>query len=552
MKSRARTLCGFDTEDDGAGHPFLWCFVHARGSWHTIHQAEALSWVERFALAEWARGRVLELWATNLEYDMVNLFPSDRVAEVSFRFGRTALCGARWKRADFRDTLRHLPLSVAALGELVGLKKKEGALFQGVPSRRTFRRYLMRCERDAAITYRAAVLFDRSYRKLKERPRMTLASTALAVWRRGWDREVVRPDPEVWRAALEAYHGGRTQAFAVGRFQNVTGIDVASMFPWAMTCAPLPLPWGLVRRVKTDAPVLPHGLYHVRVDCRAEWPQLPYRSEEGTIYPQGRWRAWYVGEEILAASDTRVRVLEGFEFLEQVRPFDHYVRAMFRRKARARGGLRMLYKLLLNALAGKFGQQGHQVKAISLAKLQAMRDPPLEWRAWNGLAIYSVEQQPPPWGNNVWPAWITARARVKLAGELARLRGLKRRPLYCDTDSVLFAGDPLRFPAQANRPGDFERRGHYRNVVVVGKKEYALDLGRGRWEFHAKGVPSSERERYLVTGEAEFSRPTRLREGSRTGAPVNVWRRVRKVRRVDLKSRADRVTGALSVPQVAD
>jgi len=315
-----------------------------------------------------------------------------------------------------------------------------------------------------------------------------------------------------------------------------------------MVAAPLPLPWGLFRRVGPGSAVRARGIYWVRVEGAGA---LPVRCAEGTIYPTGRWSAWYVGEELLHAQEcgARVQVLHGFEFLEQCRPFDGYVRAMFRRKQRARGMDRTLYKLLLNALYGKFGQQGRQVRAIPLAKLLTLKNPPSEWRAWCGLAIYTTEQAPPPWGNNVWPAFVTARARVRLARQMRTLRERGARVLYCDTDSIIYQGEAGRFPVRARQIGEFELRGRFRRFLCVGKKEYGLDLGRGRWELHAKGVPFTERERYLLTGEAEFERPVRLREGARSGETVNVWRRVRKVRRLNLKMRAA-ADGALPVPEI--
>lgn len=553
MSSReGRFTAGFDTEDDGEGNPFLWCVVHSEGRWSCRTRGEFLQYVSNLAAAKKARRLGLELWATNLEYDLCNVFDRDRIAEVSLRFGRSALVGARWQGADFRDTVRHVPASVAELGEMVGLKKLQGDLF-GVPkSERTFRKFQIRCERDAAITFRAAKMFAASYRRFGQYPRMTLASTALRIWQeRYWKREVRRPSDEVWRYALEAYHGGRTQAFAVGTFDNVSAIDVASMFPWAMITKPLPLPWGLYRRVGKGATLKPFALYNVDIRSEIERPCLPVRTSSGTVYPNGRFAGWYVGEELIAARErgVSVSVRNGVEFSETCEPFTKYVRSMFAKKQRARGGARTMYKLLLNALYGKFGQQGRQVRAVPLDKFLRQPEAPITWREWNGLAIYSQDGIPPPWGNNVWPAFVTARARVRLAQEIETLAGSGARPLYCDTDSVIYSGGKRRYPARASKPGTFESRGKFRQLLLVGKKEYALQSGT-RWEVHAKGVPFSERFRYLTEGVAEFSRPTRIREAARDGGTPNVWKRVRKERRTKLEKHAALSDGALPVSRI--
>jgi hypothetical protein len=546
-----RYVAGFDTEDDGNGNPFLWCVTHEGGKWSCRTRADFLQWIANAADDQTSRGKTLELWATNLEYDLCNVFDRDRIAEVSLRFGRSALVGARWKGAEFRDTVRHVPASVAELGEMVGLKKLEGKLFSGRASERTFNRYRVRCERDAAITFRAAkVLYD-TFRRFGQFPRMTLASTALRIWQeRYWKREVHRPSLEVWQAALEAYHGGRTEAFVAGEFPNVSAIDVASMFPWAMITKPLPLPWGLYVRVGAGAAIEPNGLYDVDVSSDIPRPRLPVRTNHGTIYPNGLFSGWYVGEELIAAAErgVKLRVRRGFVFSETCEPFRLYVRSMFRRKQRSRGVTRTIYKLLLNALYGKFGQQGRTVRAVPLERFLALPVAPTTWREWNGLAIYSTDGIPPPWGNNVWPAFVTARARVRLADEIEALSARGCRPLYCDTDSVIFQGD-ARYPAKADKPGTFEMRGRFSRFLLAGKKEYALKHGR-TWDVHAKGIPFAERFRYLQEGVAEFSRPARLREAARDGGTPNVWKRVRKQRRTDIRKDASPVDGALPVPRM--
>lgn len=546
-------VAGLDTEDDGAGNPFLWCIVSGEGAWSGTSRTATLEYIAALAARQKARGHKLEVWATNLEYDLVNVYDCERIVEVSLRFGRHALCGASWRGADFRDTMRHVPIGVAAWGELLGLPKLERDLFSG--ERPSFplkpaqlARFRRRCMRDATITYRAARYLHTTYKGLKVRPRMTLASTALNLWQeRHWKARVYRPDPEVYTAALEAYHGGRTQAFAVGTFDNVRMIDAASMFPWAMVAGPLPLPWGLYRHARRGDTPTALGLYHARVHSRLAFPVLPVRTSRGTVYPNGTWRGWYTGEELLGfmRHGGKASVLSGFEFQETCRPFDTYVAKLFALKNKSRGVARVVYKLLLNSCYGKFSQQGRRVYAVPIDRLLAMDSPPDDWRAWNGLAIYSEDGPPPPWSNHVWPAIITARARLRLADAAVRVMAKGGRVLYCDTDSLMYQGS-VRYPKKARAPGDFELRGRYTQALIVGKKEYAVEVRRGKWETHVKGVPESQRERYLRDGVATFSRPARIREAARNGGQANVWKEVTKERRTILRGRKS--DGALPTP----
>lgn len=529
-------LVGFDTEDDSQGTPTLFAFVHEEGSWTGTERDGALGYLERLGKAKKAEGFQVQAWATNLEYDLVNLFGRERLRDIRLNFGRSHLVGATWGPIHFRDTLRHVPVSVADLGDIVGLPKLEKN-FSSVEY----------CLRDAAITFRAAKLFREAYAEEGQYPRLTIASTAFNIWKRKyWKREIWRPLKEVWRGALEAYHGGRTEPFALGEFPDVKAIDAASMFPWAMITAPLPLPWGCFSRVQRDGDFDPSGIYRVRVNSDLERPLLPYRSCDGTVYPNGKFTGWYVGEELQAfgALGGRVRVLEGFKFLEEAEPFASYVRSMFRKKQRSRGAKRTMFKYLLNTLYGKFGQKGEKVEALSLARFLELKTAPLDYRIWEGLCIFTKKADPPPWSNMVWPAFVTARARVRLHKEILKIMKAGGKPLYCDTDSVIFQGGRIRYPASTKIPGTFENRGAYKVCLIVGKKEYGLQ-GPGGWEIHVKGVPRSERETYLRTGRARYKLPAKIRESARRGLQPNIWTEREKVRRVNFEKRSRKPDGSL-------
>lgn len=498
----------------------------------------------------------IDVWCTNLEYDLLNLFGIERLHELALRFGKSYLVRAQWRKhkIHFRDTIRHVPVSVESLGELIGLEKVERDLFESGQTV-SFERLLRRCLRDASITYQAARRLTELYQEMNTRPRLTLASSAYHIWaEQFWRREVRRPLDEHWEAAFEAYYGGRTEPFNVGTFERVRACDASSMFPWAMTAAPLPLPWGRHERTRPGAEALHEtGFYRARIDASGlRLPVLPYRSTEGLVFPTGRWSGWYVGGELTrhAEAGGRFRVLEGFNFREHVRPFDGYIAEMFNRKKKSQGARRLFYKLLLNSLYGKFGQRGERVMAIPLEQFARLENQPIKYRIWAGLALFSETHQPPPWGNNVWPAIVTARARVRLHREMCRLLEHNAKPLYCDTDGILYQAAKSFHSAEAPAIGEFETRGIYRTALIRAKKEYALQAENGSWQFFVKGVPFAAREEYLRNGAAEFQRPVKLREASRSGERPNVWRLTRKTRHVNFDKRGRRPDGSLLPVQV--
>lgn len=122
-----RFVIGFDTEDDGNGNPYLWCFVDNKGARHFWSRDKALRYLENLAEHMSKQKQTIEAWATNLEYDLINLFGEERIRELDLSFGKSYLVGAKWRgrRVVFRDTVRHLPMGVKSLGDIVGLKKLE-------------------------------------------------------------------------------------------------------------------------------------------------------------------------------------------------------------------------------------------------------------------------------------------------------------------------------------------------------------------------------------------------------------------------------------------
>lgn len=534
---------GFDTEDDGNGNPYLFCFVSEDGVYHCDNAEQARGFISSFS-ERLARDKnlSLELWATNLEYDLVNLFGREKIRDLHFHFGKSNLLGARWKgkRISFKDTFRHVPSGVATLGEMVGLPKLSDN-HRGI-------RY---CIRDATITFKTAKLIHKTYSSIGAKVRLTLPGTAYHLWKKSfWKRDIFRPHKEIWDAAKEAYHGGRTEPFAIGEYDNVTVIDAASMFPFCMTQGDFPIPWGPYERIKKrsftgrfDA----MGLYLVDCSSNVSIPSLPFRTSRGTFFPNGSFVGWFCGEEIayFISQGGKAGFIDGYCFKEKARPFDDYVRQFFSLKQKSRGAMRDVYKLFLNALYGKYGEKGERVSIMDATKFYETWNGETDARIWCGLAIFKVSDMPPQHSNMLWSAIVTARARVHLHKQIRKVIEYGGRPLYCDTDSIIFSGSGPTYQSHTTTPGDFETRGCYKKVLIVGKKEYGLQNVDGTWEIHVKGIPFSERERYLRTGTATFKRPTRIKESSRIGVNANVWREITKERRISYTDRTIAPDGSL-------
>jgi hypothetical protein len=392
------------------------------------------------------------------------------------------------------------------------------------------------------------------YSEFDYKPKTTLPATALHIWKdRFWKGSIELPDIEILEFARECYFGGRTEAFSLGKYNDITVIDAASMYPWAMINGDLPVPWGTFQRVKKNDNATPkrNGIYKARIQSKIKIPILPIRTDEGLVFPNGIFEGSFVGEEIIYAKSigADVTILSGIEFHDTCSPFDDYIQTFFKKKQVARGSKRLMYKLMMNALYGKFSQRGEHIVAETIEEFRELANPPDDFRIWNGLVLYEEEGNIPPWGNVVWSAIITARARIRLHTEMMKILDLGGRPLYCDTDSIAYinhAKTITKYPNKARAAGDFETRGCYKSILIVGKKEYALQTYSDEWIPYCKGIPARYREEYLLKGTATFVKPIKIRESTRRNINPNIWTPVTKTRHVSFENRVRNPDGTLA------
>lgn len=122
--------------------------------------------------------------------------------------------------------------------------------------------------------------------------------------------------PEVHKAAMIAYFGGRAEIACSGRIERpVFGYDITSAYPYHASRLPC-LEHGRWTRVRSERKLEADGVVHALVcgsieRCKADWGPLPVRLQNGSIvYPRGGASGIWYREEWLAArswQDTRLR-----------------------------------------------------------------------------------------------------------------------------------------------------------------------------------------------------------------------------------------------------
>lgn len=478
-------LFAVDTEDNSKGRPTIINFFD--GVAHYTFTGRHLREKTWDFLLEKAPAQV---WACNAEYDLINMFGPWLGKLCTLQYVSAGLLRATLRSASvmFYDTLRHWPASVAEMGERLGLPKGQKDF-----------RSVEYCRRDTEIVFRYVEEMLKRYAALGLVVKATLPSMALQLFKQFWPQPFDPLPLHTKNWLRDGYHGGRVEVYRFGEIRDgIRHYDINSLYPSVMVEQHFPDTTEYRWTYRPD--FLQEGMAHVTVRLPAwEHPCLPFLYAGEIVYPYGRLTGTWTYPEIRQAmldGGTVEKVHLAIEFGKTVRPFPAYVNYCYKEKESATNPIdRAFWKLMLNALYGKFGQKP------GLVMIYQDRQFVLETDA--------------PHANVIWSAYVTAYARLKLLRHLRACSDV----FYTDTDSLftrdrLLTGDAL---------GDLRHVGTYRRVEFVGNKIYTLD-GTAK----AKGVPVAHASEFVKLGRAVYRKPARFRESRRTFATANVWYQVEK------------------------
>jgi DNA polymerase type B, organellar and viral. len=228
--------------------------------------------------------------------------------------------------------------------------------------------------RDAEVAFFLGVAVEKFHTELEIPPQISLASMAAAVFRLRYMRaNIYQPPLYEWMVgAAAAYHGGvnRVRPNAAPAWHiNVSALDISSAYPDAMNIFPsFEDPNGYRkykhnRGTRKTARVPDFGCYKVGGNAAAcDWPAL---FDHNFKPIKGRFSdTWVTGFELNAAIDAdecKLSDITGYTYesdkASRYSPFATYVQDFYRLKAEAKDPvMRYMYKILLNALTGKFIQ----------------------------------------------------------------------------------------------------------------------------------------------------------------------------------------------------
>ena len=379
---------------------------------------------------------------------------------------------------------------------------------------------------DCAILWEAIDSFQTAILGAGGQLQMTLASTAMHLFRRKYLSEDIETSRQVNKRAVLAYVASRVEVLTE-ECEDAWYFDINSSFPAAMT---QPCPGNLK---KWGDKIPDSGIYMADVKISVPdtyLPPLPYRVEGRIFFPIGSWRAWLtnIDIELLEREGGKVqRVYEVLEFYPCNDLRDYAIDLYRMRMSSENDFNRIVYKLALNSLYGKFAE--------SSDKQSLHINPPLEMLEGDKRRLWPENMMMPgvwienrsiyvPHAHVPISAHITAIARRSLYDYMAQC--IPAGIHYCDTDgfstneSIIETGKNL---------GDLKRERKIGRGRYVLPKFYRQDdkvkakgfsLGRSRNYEHiadAKQRMICEFEELVAGGELQFERMSRLKELYRGG-----------------------------------
>lgn len=321
--------------------------------------------------------------------------------------------------------------------------------------------------------------------------KLTIGGTAMGQLRKFHDFESLEKVTDFM--LRDYYFGGRVQCFekgvATGDFKVY---DVNSMYPFAMKnfLHPLDMPTSDGKRVsKNTAFLMVEGVNYGAFCKRDKNGSLRFDIGEGvfciTIH---EW------EQALALDLFKPkRIHETVNFASQG-TFADFVDHFFSRRQRAQANnddaRTLFYKLVLNSAYGKFAQNPLDFKDYQI--IPCNRIIPIGWEVemiWEGKwFLISHPSKARIYYNVATAASITGAARSLMMKAIHT----SKRPMYCDTDSLIC--EDLPGVEKSKQLGAWKFEGEGNRLAIAGKKMYALFDGNKCVKSASKGVKISPEE----------------------------------------------------------
>ena len=320
--------------------------------------------------------------------------------------------------------------------------------------------------------------------------KMTIGSNAYNSFLEGYP-EFKKRFPDLDRDFLmewrDAYRGGRCQVnptYANKVMHNVARYDINSMYPYAMSR--FPMPYGHpIEQSKTG--LMEFELYDVDIAFRLKEGHLPtLLKKQGLHFSKDTYYTDTEGVERIHISNIDLELVRRhyhidylkfnkiYGFYTDASIFREWIDQHYRDKQNSEGGMRMVYKLLINNIYGKFGTNCRGATKI----------PSLDIDGSTAFHMSDLEDM----GNYYLPVAIAVTSYCHRLIDDAILKTGYDNFIYCDTDSVHTIGSLPSDWVDPKEIGKFKLEAVEPKSKYVRQKCYIYDEN-GKTKVTCCGMP---------------------------------------------------------------
>jgi hypothetical protein len=335
----------------------------------------------------------------------------------------------------------------------------------------------------------------------------TLASQALRSYRHRYMpcKILIDDNAEALALARGALHGGRTEAFRIGKLGGpINCLDVNSMYPAVMASEWYPARLlDVMRSPDHDELAEWCAAYCVvaRVDLKLKRPRFAHVHNGRLMFPVGRITECLTTPDLIDALEHgEIERIHSAAVYEREKLFSAFVTDMYAHRMRhAAAGNKAetwRFKILMNSLYGKFAQRGERWEVTGQAsdgvielwvEIDAQTGVVRYFRKLAGSLQERVRDGESHDSHPAIAAHVTAYGRALLWTLLEKAGNAN--VFYVDTDS-LYCSDrgaaKLADRVDSAALGALKLEGRHEQMIIHGAKDYVLD-----GKVVCKGVRSS-------------------------------------------------------------
>lgn len=482
--------CETDAFDGQAVSPFVWAFLSSSGErrifWDTaeflnhLKQFEGICYAHNGGKFDWLQPGIVE----HLEHGDIKIINS-RLAKA-----KIGLC-------ELRDSFLCLPAPLAKFGGKMEFDYAHVARANSAKRRTEYKKkieeYILQ---DVVALFTPMEIFINKFGFA-----LTQAGAALKTWEAmgGEKRRYGKAHDDIFRPF---YFGGRCQVFEYGAplRGDFAMFDIVSSYPAAMTKQH---PVGTDYYESHDYISAPGASFWIVEGYSAG--AFPVREKYATEFPAGYGVFYVTGWELQAALDTGTVTIKSATGLipRRFETLAPYIDRFFRDKTEAEGkgdkAGREIAKIFLNSLYGKYGSNPDNYKdykIIPAGELFAIdpifktRKHGAEWSLEQMAGEYDIISKPSS-NTQYYDVALAASVTGYARAELWRAICAAKRPIYCDTDSLLCEASQYNI---GKNLGQWKKEADVTEAYIAGKKLYALKLSNGEWKTAHKGVSKMDVE----------------------------------------------------------